>query len=102
MTVCYDPTGGSKWNPIEPRLCSQISLNWAGQPLRTLETMLGDLRATTTTPGLQVTATPLEGVYHTGKKLTDAVMQTLEVAHHAICPQGNDTLTFPLHGRRQH
>ena len=41
VTVCHYPTGCSKWNPSEHRLFSHISLNWAGQPLRTLETMLG-------------------------------------------------------------
>jgi Rhodopirellula transposase DDE domain len=92
VTVCHYPTGCSKWNPIEHRLFSQISLNWAGQPLRTLETMLGYLHDTTTTTGLQVTATLLEGIYQTGKKVTDAVMKTLEVAHHAICPQWNYTI----------
>jgi len=40
LTVCHYPTGCSKWNPIEHRLFSQISINWAGQPLRTLETAL--------------------------------------------------------------
>ena len=59
VTVCHDPTGGSQWNPIKHRLCSQISRNWAGQPLRTVETMLGYLRNTTTTKGLRVTARPL-------------------------------------------
>ena len=61
VTGCHDPTGGSKWNPIEPRVFSQISLNGAGQPVRTVETMLGYLRETTTTTGLQVTATPARG-----------------------------------------
>jgi hypothetical protein len=56
VTVCHSPTGCSKWNPIEHRLFSQISLNWAGKPLRTCETMLGSIRDTTTTTGLRVTA----------------------------------------------
>ena len=56
VTVCHYPTGCSKWNPIEHRLFSQISLNWAGKPLRTFETMLGYIRGTTTTTGLRVTA----------------------------------------------
>ncbi len=92
VTVCHYPTGCSKWNPIEHRLFSSISLTWAGQPLRTLETMLGYRRDTTTTTGLRVTANLLEGIYQPGKKVTDAVMKTLNVAHHAICPQWNYTL----------
>src|SRR5450755_195229 len=46
----------SKWNPIEYRLFSHISLNWAGQPLRYLDVMLGFIRGTTTTAGLKVEA----------------------------------------------
>ena len=48
VTVCHYPTGASKWNPIEHRLFGPISINWAGQPLRTFETMLACIRGTTT------------------------------------------------------
>ena len=41
VTVCHYPTGASKWNPVEHSLFSQISINWAAQPLRSLDTMLG-------------------------------------------------------------
>jgi Rhodopirellula transposase DDE domain len=92
VTVCHYPTGCSKWNPIEHRLFSQISLNWAGQPLRTLETMLGYIRDTTTTTGLRVTASLIEGVFQTGKRVTAAVMKTLHVEPHAICPRWNYTI----------
>jgi len=92
VTVCHYPTGCSKWNPIEPRLFSQISLNWAGTPLRTFETMLGYLRDTTTTTGLRVTASLLEGVYQTGKRVTTAVMNALDVEPHVVCPRWNYTI----------
>jgi Rhodopirellula transposase DDE domain len=92
VTVCHYPTGCSKWNPIEHRLFSQISLNWAGQPLRTVETILGYICDTTTTTGLRVTARLLAGVYQTGKRVADAVMNTLQVEHHAVCPQWNYTI----------
>jgi hypothetical protein len=87
VTVGHDPTGGSPWNPMAHGVFSPISLTGAGQPLRTWETMLGSLRDTTTTTDLQVTATLLVGGYQPGKKVTDAVMKTLEVAPHAIYPQ---------------
>jgi len=77
---------------MEHRLFSQISRNWAGQPLRTLETMRGDLHDTTPTTGLQGTATLLEGGYQTGQQVTEAVLKTLEVAPHAICPQWHSTI----------
>jgi Rhodopirellula transposase DDE domain len=92
VTVCHDPTGCSKWNPIEHRLFSQISLNWAGKPWRTFETRLGYIRDTTTTTGLRVMASLLEGVYQTGKRVTTAVMNTLHVEPHAVCPRWNYTI----------
>jgi hypothetical protein len=92
VTVCHYPTGCSKWNPIEHRLFSHISLNWVGQPLRTLETTLRSIRDTTTTTGLGGTASLLKGVYRTGKHVADAVMKTLSVEHHAVCPQWNYTI----------
>jgi Rhodopirellula transposase DDE domain len=45
VTVCHYPTGCSMWNPIEHRLFSQISRNWAGVPLRTWDTLLAFIRA---------------------------------------------------------
>jgi hypothetical protein len=63
VTVCHYPPGCSKWNPIEHRLFSYISLNWAGRPLRTLEIMLGYIRGTTTATGLSVKAFLQRGSY---------------------------------------
>jgi Rhodopirellula transposase DDE domain len=54
VTVCHYPPGGSKGNPVEHRLFGPISLNWAGTPLRTWETMLAYVRGMTTTTGLDV------------------------------------------------
>ena len=51
VTVCHYPTGASKWNPIEHRLFSEISKNWAGCPLRTYETILNYIRTTRTENG---------------------------------------------------
>ena len=76
-------------NPIEHRLCSHMSLNWAGQPLRTLETRLSYWRGTTTATGLRVTASRIEDVYETGQRVADAVMKTLQVEHDVVCPQWN-------------
>jgi hypothetical protein len=61
VTVCHYPPGCSKWNPVEHRLFGEISKNWAGRPLRTLEIMLGYIRDTTTTTSLRVTAHLDEG-----------------------------------------
>jgi hypothetical protein len=92
ITVCHYPTGCSKWNPIEHRLFRFISINWAGQPLRTFETMLNLIRGTSTRKGLKVSAHLLEGVFETGKKVTDAVMKTLNITRHTPCPRWNYTI----------
>jgi hypothetical protein len=102
VTGCHSPTGCSKWHPRAPRVLSQSSSNWAGQPLRTVATMLGLIRGTSTRTGLTVSAHLLEGVFETGKKVTDAVLKTLNMARHAICPQWNSTIRpvlvrHPLH-----
>ena len=54
VTVCHYPSGCSKWNPIEHRLFSHISMNWAGVPLRTFETMLRYIAGTVTKAGLLI------------------------------------------------
>ena len=92
VTVCHYPTGCSKWNPIEHRLFSHISVNWAGTPLRTWDTMLAYIRGTTTSTGLQVSASLQEGVYETGKSVPDAEMKSLNLSRHAVCPNWNYTI----------
>jgi hypothetical protein len=94
VTVCHYPTGCSKWNPIEHRLFGFISLNWAGQPLRTFARMIGLIRGTTTTTGLTVRARLLPGEYPTGEKISHAEMERLHLVRHAVCPRWNYTL-FP-------
>jgi len=92
VTVCHYPTGCSKWNPIERRLFSHISNNWAGVPLRTWDTMLAFIRGTRTATGLQVQATFQDRDYPTGQKVSDAEMAALRIEPHAICPQWNYTI----------
>lgn len=92
VTVCHYPTGCSKWNPIEHRLFGPISLNWAGQPLATWDTLLGYLQGTTTETGLTVRAALQDGLYQTGERVSDADMATLNLTHHAVCPTWNYTL----------
>ena len=92
VTVCHYPTGCSEWNPIEHRLFGPISLNWAGKPLRTWETILGYLRATTTATGLTVAACLLDGEFPTGQTVSDAEMNGLLLDRHDVCPIWNYTL----------
>lgn len=92
VTVCHYPRGGSKWNPIEHRLFSRISTNWAGQPLRSLEIMLGYLRGTRTAAGLKVKATLMIAQYKKGVRVTDQQMDALHLKRHKTCPSWNYTL----------
>ena len=92
VTICHYPTGCSRWNPVEYRLFSHISLNWVGKPLRTFDTMLAYIRGTTTTTGLTVKASLVEGIYEKGQRVSDAEMETLNLERHEICPNWNYTL----------
>lgn len=92
VTVCHYPTGASKWNPIEHRLFGPISINWAGQPLRTFETMLALIRGTVTQTGLKVDAFLVNQLYQTGLKVADHVMKSLNLERHAVCPNWNYTI----------
>ncbi|MEO8953683.1 MAG: ISAzo13 family transposase [Ktedonobacteraceae bacterium] len=92
VTVCHYPTGCSKWNPIEHRLFSQISLNWAGKPLRSLDTLLNCIRGTTTHSGLRVRAAMLDGTYEKGQKVSEAQMQQLNIEHYSVYSQWNYTI----------
>jgi len=89
VMVCHYPTGASKWNLIEHKLFNHISLNWAGKPLRTYETMLGYIQGTTTTTGLKVKAELVDHTYQTGLKVSDAEMAALNLTRRPICPQWN-------------
>jgi hypothetical protein len=92
-TLCHYPPGCSKYNPVEYKLFSQISVNWAGKPLRSVQLMLGYIRGTTTRTGLTVQASLDEGVYKKGIKFSRADMKLLDVREHEVCPQWNYTIT---------
>ena len=92
ITVCHYPPGTSKWNKIEHRLFSFISLNWQGQPLVSYETVVNLIGATRTKTGLRVKAMLDPKVYPTGVKISNAAMAQLHVTPHEVHPQWNYTL----------
>jgi len=94
VTLAHYPPGASKWNPIEHRLFSEISKNWAGRPLDSLETILEYLRTTRTATGLRVTATLSRRTYATGEVVTDREMDELNLHATDIMPAWNYSL-FP-------
>lgn len=89
VMICHYPTGASKWNPIEHRLFSQISRNWAGKPLRTWESMLNLIRGTVTETGLKVRAILVDKVFVKGKKVSSAEKAALHLHRRSICPAWN-------------
>ena len=89
VTVCHYPTGASKWNPIEHRLFSEISKNWAAKPLDSYETILNYLRSTTTSTGLEVRAYLVRKTYPKGIKISDLQMAELNLRKHSTQPARN-------------
>lgn len=92
VTVAHYPTGASKWNPVDHRLFSFISGNWAGQPLTSYAKMIGLIEATTTEPGLVVKATLTRKVYLTKIKISKEHMAALNLHKHTTLPQWNYTI----------
>ena len=92
VTVCHYPTGASKWNPVEHRLLSEISKNWAGRPLDSYETIVNYIRTTKTTTGLTVKAYLVKKTYNTGVKVSDQQMEALSLHPHDTQPKRNYTL----------
>jgi hypothetical protein len=93
VTVCHYPTGASKWNPIEHRLFSEISKNWAGRPLDSYETLIKYARSTTTSTALKVRAYLVRKDYRNGVKITDKEMAKLRLRPHDTQPARNYTVS---------
>ncbi len=95
VSVCHFPPGTSKWNRIEHRLFSQITLAWRGRPLTSHDVIINTIGAVTTTTGLAATAVLDEGSYPTGTQISDEQMRELEdrgMARHDFHGEWNYTL----------
>ena len=99
ITVCHLPPGTSKWNKIEHRLFSHISMNWRGRPLISHDVIVQTIAATTTHTGLTVHAELDTDTYPTGIKIPDSQMKTLHATgtlhRHQWHPEWNYTLNPP-------
>ena len=95
VTVCHFPPGTSKWNRIEHRLFSQISMNWRGRPLVSHEVIVDLIGATTTRTGLKVRAELDRGAYPTGVKVSDAELDAVPLTRHDWHGEWNYTITSP-------
>jgi hypothetical protein len=81
ITVLHLPPGTSKWNKIEHRLFSAITMNWRGRPLTSHEVIIETISAVTTKTGLKVTAVLDTGTYPKGIKISDKDMKAFEARH---------------------
>ncbi|MHB8562267.1 MAG: ISAzo13 family transposase [Thermoplasmataceae archaeon] len=92
ITVCHYPPGTSKWNRIEHRMFSFISMNWKGKPLVNYETVVKLIGSTKTRNGLTVTARMDDKEYATGIKHSDEEMAKLRIETHSLYPKWNYTI----------
>src|SRR5579871_802411 len=93
ITLAHYPPATSKWNKIEHRLFSFISINWQARPLTSLEVVLELISHTTTAEGLTVTAVLDSQTYPTGLKVTDEELADLHLVRDTFHGEWNYTLT---------
>ena len=92
ITVAHYPPATSKWNKIEHRLFSFISINWRATPLTSLEVVLELISHTTTAAGLVVTACKDSHLYPTGRTVSDEELATLNIVRDAFHGEWNYTI----------
>jgi hypothetical protein len=92
ITVCHFPPGTSKWNKIEHRLFSHITMNWRGRPLTSHEVVVRTIAATRTSRGLHVEAVLDPGDYPTGVAISKERFAALPLKRHATHGAWNYTL----------
>lgn len=92
ITVCHYPPATSKWNLIEHRLFSFISINWRAKPLISLETVVELINHTKTKEGLIVIALKDDHMYPTGKKVSDQQLDQLHLHRHEFHGDWNYTI----------
>ncbi len=92
ISVCHFPPGTSKWNKIEHRMFSHISMNWRSKPLTSHEVVVNLISNTTTTQGLQIQAELDTGKYPKGIKVTDAELEKVNLAKDNFHGEWNYTI----------
>jgi hypothetical protein len=96
LEICHFPPGTSKWNKIEHRLFSFISMNWRGKPLENYESVIELIAATTTNTGLKVYARLDQNTYPQKIKITDEQLATVNLTSHPFHPEWNYHITPSL------
>jgi hypothetical protein len=92
ITCCHFPPGTSKWNKVEHRLFSYITMNWRGRPLTSHDVVINSIAATATRAGLTVQARLDDGSYPTGVQVSNAQMAALPISRHPFHGDWNYTL----------
>ena len=93
LRVCHLPPGTSKWNKIEHRLFSFITINWRGKPLRSYRTIVQLIAATTTNTGLKVRAELDANKYPKAVRVSDAQLAVVNLSRHAFHGDWNYTIS---------
>jgi hypothetical protein len=94
ITVCHFPTGTSKWNKIEHRLFSCITMNWRGKPLTSIAVMISLIASTRTRTGLKVECVLDERTYPNGVKVSDEELDAVNLVKNEFHGEWNYTI-FP-------
>jgi hypothetical protein len=92
ITVVHYPPGTSKWNAIEHRMFSFISMNWRGRPLDSYRTVVELISNTTTKAGLHIESERDTEHYETGSKVTDKDLRAVDLKSHAFHGEWNYTI----------
>ena len=93
ITVCHFPPGTSKWNKIEHKMFSFISMNWRGKPLTDYEIIINLIEGTTTKKGLKIKAKMDKRIYMLKQKVSDEEFSKVNFVRHKINPKWNYTLS---------
>ena len=89
IEISHFPPGTSKWNKVEHRLFSQITKNWRGRPLETLEMIVALISSTTSSTGLKVHCTLDNNIYPRGLKVSDEELDGVNIVRNAFCGNWN-------------
>lgn len=93
IVVCHYPPGTSKWNKIEHKMFSFISMNWRGKPLTSYEVIINLIKNTMTKTGLKISAKIDRKIYKRGQKLSENELKKINVHTHKTNPQWNYTIS---------
>ncbi|MGZ6725770.1 MAG: ISAzo13 family transposase [Solirubrobacteraceae bacterium] len=93
IQICHFPPGTSKWNKVEHRLFSFMSLNWRGKPLESHEVIINLIAATTTSTGLKVYAQLDKRPYPTKIEVTDKQFAAVNITRHSFHGDWNYTIS---------